>query len=107
MLNYFQAIAQAVGIPPHRILARAKPDDKKSYIEYLQATHRYMHILFYLYLSRVYNCLMRRPLPLIKYQVLECTSVHFILFYHVNILHFLYSLQRRFLSKEAECGFCG
>ena len=43
LLNNMQAIAQAVGIPPHRILARAKPDDKKNYIEYLQAAHRYVH----------------------------------------------------------------
>jgi Cu+-exporting ATPase len=33
-----QAIGRAVGIPPHRILARAKPDDKKGFIEALQSS---------------------------------------------------------------------
>jgi len=40
LLYSSQAIAQAVGIPAHRILARAKPDDKKGFIEYLQSSHR-------------------------------------------------------------------
>ena len=34
-----QAIAQAVGIPSSRILARAKPEDKKAFIEALQSSH--------------------------------------------------------------------
>jgi P-type E1-E2 ATPase len=34
-----QAIARAVGIPPQRILARAKPEDKKDFIEALQRSH--------------------------------------------------------------------
>lgn len=40
LLHCVQAIAQAVGIPASRILARAKPEDKKAFIEALQSSHR-------------------------------------------------------------------
>lgn len=38
--SFIKAIARAVGIPASRILSRAKPDDKKGFIEALQQSHQ-------------------------------------------------------------------